>query len=137
LQPINWESYNDVKTVYWNCYTYCKDRDIIDYHSGKQVKMYGWIFSAFDKYLDYGDFTLIDDSLLIHAPNPSNASQVRIQCFNSEELEGIKNKFETADLTSKCYVHGVLSLPCLHQMGCSKTRVEIFIESADDIYFGK
>ena len=136
VRPIDWENYNDVYTVYWNNFSYCEDAEVIG-RTGKQIKVFGWIHNAFgDSEIRLDFFSLINDYSEINAPNGSNTTTVYVGCFDVEESERIKKKFENnTDFSKKCFVQGELLISCLETSGCSKTAVRIVIENADDIYF--
>ncbi|MDO9154869.1 MAG: hypothetical protein Q7U47_14375 [Paludibacter sp.] len=106
LQPIDWENYNDVKTVYYNCVKYCSEKSIME---GRKVKVCGWKLKNLD------GFAISDDSLngsgpsiLIHIPKPEQ--------------------------NCKFYIKGTISLPCTETVdllgrNCSKSFVEILVDS--------
>ncbi|OJV35481.1 MAG: hypothetical protein BGO29_05200 [Bacteroidales bacterium 36-12] len=111
LQPINWESYNDVKTVYYNCVKFCSEGSDME---GKKVKVCGWNLTNFDGFV-IGDDSIYNKgpAILISSPKPEQ--------------------------NGKYYITGTISLPCLETVNlfggnCSITAVEIL---ADSICFEK
>ncbi|MDO9154868.1 MAG: hypothetical protein Q7U47_14370 [Paludibacter sp.] len=137
FQLLDWNNYNDVKTVDWNTHEYCSDTKIWELDK-KHIKVYGWIFhGSHNKTVPYWDFYLINDSIYMYEPNTIKTTSIRVICFNQEELNRLKNKFDTTDLTKKCYVRGKLNISCLETMGCSVTAGGVIIESADSIFFEK
>lgn len=136
-QPIDWEIFNDVKTVYWNTHEYCSDTKIWELKKS-DIKVYGWIFhGSHNKTVPYWDFNLIQDSVNMYDPNTIKTKSLRILCFSQIELERLKNIFDTTDLTKKFYVRGKLDISCLETTGCSVTAGGVIIESADSIFFEK
>jgi len=129
VKPIDWENYNDTYTVYWNY----KGNDCSSSgKTGLTIKMYGWIFHPQD--VSAWSFYLLSDSLLVEANNPKCA-MVWIKCFEKEEIGRLKAKFDTSDLTKKCYVAGKLFIDSFSNNDCCTTESEITIENADDVYF--
>ena len=109
LKPIDWENYNDVYTVYWNYFGYCDDRE---FDTGDTVSVYGWKSNFYD--------------LFYISAVPED---------NKHPVIGIKvspAQIAAADLTKKCFVRGLVILPCLDDMGCSVVSVQIL---ATNIYF--
>jgi len=130
-KPIDWGNYNDVHTVYWNYTGKCSD--FKEERPGPTIKMYGWIQSPHSQYTYPHDFYLIGDSLLVEANQ--NGAYVRIQCFNDKEYEALQAKFDTSDLTKKCFVTGELVTMNLEAYRCCHVTPNIFIEDADNVYF--
>ncbi|MDR1545069.1 MAG: hypothetical protein LBS50_11845 [Prevotellaceae bacterium] len=109
LQPINWESYNDVKTVYYNTKIECEgfDESLQDHPT---IKICGWAFKN-DLYMG---FALCDN------PDGEHTS-VYIEIDNEYKPETLSNK--------KYYVTGKLDYNC--ESAWCYSRVRIF---ATDIY---
>jgi len=130
IKPIDWENYNDVHTVKWNYTDDCSD---FTFHNdtGKTIKMYGWMFHPMDVSPDL--FCLLSDSLLVEANNPKCA-MVYVGGIR-EEWERLKEKFDTSDLTKKCYVTGSLEFSNQSDNDCCLVTPSIGIMNADDIYF--
>jgi hypothetical protein len=129
ILPIDWENYNDVHTVYRNFTTNdCSKTG----STGKMIKVGGWIVqsganihkiepSSF--YLtDYPNQILISGSISVTSEIP-------------EVVELLKIKFETNDLTKKCYITGELLIYDFPTNNCCTTGPEIIITNADNIIF--
>jgi len=120
LKSIDWENYNDVYTVYWNYFGYCSD--IREFgRDGDIVSVYGWKSNFYD--------------LFYISAVPENNERPNKVIGIKWYSEAIDAKVAAADLTKKCFVRGIVQLPCLHEMGCSVVEVVIFITNLDDIYF--
>ena len=130
LKPIDWENYNDVNTVYWNCVKSCEKYS--DEHEGKIVKISGWI----DWYKEYNIFTLCDDSknLGYGSTFPSVIIKIKIPGIGGVVLS---NK----DFTKKIYIEGRLSFgynffsKAEGFYNSPKADVIITIETLNDFYF--
>lgn len=106
LQPIDWENYNDVKTVYYNCVKYCSEKSVLE---GKKVKVCGWKLKNLD------GFAISDDSI--------NGSRPAISI-----------RVPKPEQNCKFYITGTISLPCnetvdLLGRNCSKNIIEIIVDS--------
>jgi len=130
LKPIDWENYNDAYTVYWNYTGDCADFPLGK--TGKTIKMYGWIFQPTNVYPH--SFNLLSDSLLVEDGNPKCA-MIRVQCFNAEELEKIKAKFDSSDLKKKCYIIGEIVVFDEPDNHCCLTSPDVLIEGTNSIFF--
>jgi hypothetical protein len=126
VKPIDWENYNDVYTVKWNYTGDCSTTG----KTGLTIKMYGWIFHPQTAYPSL--FCMLSDSLFIEANNPKCA-MVHVRCI--EDIEHLKAKFDTSDLTKKCYVTGELFIADRPTNDCCTTEPEIMIMDANDVYF--
>ncbi len=107
LQPIDWENYNDVKTVFYNCVKYCSEKSVLE---GKKVKVCGW------KLKNLEGFAISDDSI-----NGSNGPAILIRLPKPEQ-------------NCKFYIIGTITLPCAETVNllggnCSKSYVEIAVDS--------
>jgi len=130
IKPIDWENYNDVHAVYGNYAGDCSE--FILGRTGKIIKMYGWIFQP--KEASPSLFRLLSDSTFAESNNPKCAS-VFIRLTNNKESAALRTKFDASDLTKKCYVTGELFIADRANNDCCRAEPEIFLESADDIYF--
>ena len=120
LKPIDWKNYNDVYTVYWNCFGYCGDRR--DGESGDTVNVYGWRPNFYD--------------LFCISAVPESKERPKEVIWVVWQSEDVYAKIAAADLTKKCFVRGALRLGCLYEMGgCSVVDVSIIVTNPDDIYF--
>ena len=107
LSPIDWENYNDVYTVYWNCMKKQEKHN----NKGDTIKVYGWIFQGHHGHpVRTEEFSLIDKEANIFAPNRSveNGVYISVECYSI--ADSLKNKFSTLDITKKCYITGALRI---------------------------
>jgi len=155
LRPIDWESYNDVYTIFW---TYSKLEDgfahstrEIRRDTAKVIKLYGWLHQGNDSSVDITSLTLVGSETYIftqleelHNFFPlSTLPRVSLRLVSGTDLEEtLKQKFDTIDITRKLYVRGRLyfgptvCVTFADQVGCC--WIDYFfirIYSADDIYF--
>ena len=124
VKPIDWENYNDVYTVYWNCYSSTCKKNKSEY-DGKTIKISGWRVWSRDA------FTLGDDAKcaeIFFVPSPRAVVYIN---FNFPEAYAF---LDTCDLTKKCFIKGTIRLKFGQK---SKCRVFPVIEVMDinDIYF--
>jgi hypothetical protein len=124
LCPIDWEDYNDVKTVYWNCTNFCSDDDHLE---GKIVEVCGWKV--------WGRDELCDDSTFVLESSKPDAYSPKLRIF----VYGLSDLSVNFDVTRKCFVTGQLYLPCQDEVSligknCSRNIVTIL---ADSVYFEK
>ena len=128
LSPIDWENYNDVYTVYWNCKKGIEKNS----HTENIIKVTGWILQpgANIHEINPARFYLTDgpDRILF-----SEGLQVNIISFETAEL--LKIKFGNSDLTKKCYITGNLFGLSNSSNDCSWIDYMIEITNPDDIYF--
>ncbi|MDR0367670.1 MAG: hypothetical protein LBH82_00840 [Bacteroidales bacterium] len=124
MKPIDWENYNDVYTVYWNCYSCC---DEISENEGRTVKMSGW--KAWSDKAFLCDDAKYADKELGSAAYPC----IAIEC----DLPEFQAKLDSCDLTKKCFVEGKIFLRKVkYPSGCAAKPI-IKITNIDDIYFEK
>lgn len=108
LEPIDWEKYNDVKTVYYNCAKFCSEKSEME---GRIVKVRGWVLNNLD------GFAIGNDSI-----------------YNGGPAIFISARKPTK--SGMYYITGKISLPCLETVNifgrnCSKTAVEILADSVN------
>ena len=132
VKPIDWENYNSVYDVYWNYYALtCEVNKKIDEDEGKDIMLYGWIFQGVMDYtFDGYKFILIGNEEDIFSWNSSILSS-GICVWSSGIRDSLIDKFNTNDVTKKCFVKGNLS--CY-----SRARYispEIIMVDINDIYF--
>jgi hypothetical protein len=126
VKPIDWEDYNDVYTVYWNCYSSCDK--IKSEYAGKIIKISGWKAWSYDSFNLCDDAKYADRSLGYSAAFPF----IPILCNLSE----FKTKMDTNDLTKKCFIKGIIYLESSeeHPRNCIIAPY-IEITNIDNIYF--
>jgi hypothetical protein len=123
VKPIDWENYNDVYTVYWNCYSSCKE--IKNEYAGKTVKISGWRIWSRDL------FSLCDDAKcaeIFFVPSPLESVVIDF-CFPEAQT-----LLDTSDLTKKCLIKGKIRLKMEKMSGCKVFPV-IEVTDINDIYF--
>ena len=145
VKPIDWENYNDVYTVFWNCVKDCnKPHNDTGSEIISEIKIYGWIFQGhLGKTIYPGNFALISNEEDIFYPNFSTRGgtgiYIRVAKNNYEEecalIDSLKIKFAGADITKRCYIRGNIFLTTLPTNNCCTTAPEIIIDSVDDIKF--
>ena len=122
VKPIDWENYNDVYTVYWNCRSTCKENKTIN--EGKTIKISGWKTTWSDSFL------LCEKIVYEKGSHPFPF--IPILCY----LPEFKDKMDTCDFTKKCYIEGIIHLELWEERprGCI---IEPYIEitNIDNIYF--
>ena len=119
LKPIDWENYNDVYTVYWNCVKICNDPDNVQ---GKKVKVYGWCYCNGD-----GDYLSLID---VNNPNKPPKNCYDPYGSNASIIVHTNKLYTTENFFAKTvYVEGSISLPCLETIGCSHTSVDILADT--------
>ena len=143
VQPIDWENYNDVYTVYWNFLKNCSEP--WSNELGKDIKVCGWIFQSSDGGFSPVNtiyyFCLINKEENIFADYPDDGTGVVISVVigRSDEdkafIDSLKNKFATSDITKKCYIKGKLSFETSSDLRSCYKYPQIVISNADDIYF--
>jgi hypothetical protein len=134
LKPINWESYNDVYTVFWNFSS--KSTPCPYGPTGLTLKVCGWIFQGnHGETIDPGNLLLINDRRDVFA---TNALGIYIKTFDKDLIDLLKIKLAVTDKTKKCFIEGELYYLCYEtSMGGCTTRTEpsVFIRNINDIYF--
>jgi hypothetical protein len=116
VKPIDWENYNDVYTVYWNCYFLCSE--IKDRNMHNKIMIYGWIQN-----ITNGSFSLVDTF------NKISSISITMCC---EELQ---TKLDTIDISKKYFVKGELLFILSNPTECCTTSPEIRVVDINDIYF--
>ncbi len=121
IPSIDWENYNDVYTVYWNYFGLCEGRQA---NTGDTISLYGWKTSFHDYFYIAADPKYIKEYSreIIHIGWESNIQKA------------MAIKLDSSDLTKKCFVKGLVLLPCL-TTECSVVDVTILITDPNDIYF--
>ena len=99
VKPIDWENYNDVYTVYWNCYSSCKK--IKSEYKGERIKISGWKIQSRDGFA-LGDDAKCAENLFVSSP----FEVVYIDLCFSDAYAFL----DTCDLTKKCFITGILRL---------------------------
>ena len=145
LKPIDWENYNDVYTVYWNFFCFCSK--VKENPLNREIMVCGWIFQGVEgKYpFDNLYFTLISNEEDIFWWNCSTRGKgvvIRPYCKDSngnfiDPRDSLRIKFDTTDITKKCFIKGRLGFECLNTDGCSMAVPEIILEDINNIYFEK
>ena len=146
VKPIDWENYNDVYSVFWNCTKDCSEvnetEKNFDSDDLKTIKVYGWIYQGFEggyPPVNPEHFCIIDKEENIFAFNSSVGTSfyVRISYLGDFKIliESLKIKFAAADITKKCYINGKLSYENYPGNGCCTAVPLLIIHSSDDIYF--
>ena len=136
LKPIDWENYNDVYTVYWNYkINGCSKYGL----TGEIVKVSGWIFQGkgepYHPPVNPTDFQLMSNEENIFSHNPYERGGVTLSVRyygSSEDLESLKAKFSTTDITKKCYVSGEIFIDELMDDTCCYPYLIIF---SNNIHF--
>jgi len=98
IKPIDWENYNDVYTVYWNCYSSCKK--IKSEYEGEIIKISGWKIQSRDGFA-LGDDAKCAENLFVPSP---------FEVVYIEFSPGISAFLDTCDLTKKCFIKGKIKL---------------------------
>jgi hypothetical protein len=127
VKPIDWGSYNDVRTVYWNTRNLCSES--INCQSDT-IRISGWKAWSYDSFNLCDDAKYADRSLGHTAAFPF----VSIRCY----LPEFKTKMDTSDLTKKCFIKGIIHLNqgmSYPRGNCCLTWAVIEITNIDDIYF--
>ena len=133
LKAIDWNNYNDVYTVYWNNVKDCSE---IGYDTTKYIKVYGWIRNNYNGF----SFELVSskedidsqDGRIIRIDILANVGDYEYQKIL---VDSLKAKFDSTDLSKKCYIRGELSYNELADNKCCSTVPRIYITNIDDIYF--
>lgn len=131
--PIDWDGYNNVKTINEN---FCGDCN--DFHfptfSGKTIKVCGWIYVPIEGYgtFSYAQFDVSDE---IFSDTPPGAGDQLITINGYRIIEDLMRKFDTCDLKQKCYITGELSLHQLSLNYYCVVNAGIILHNIDDIYF--
>jgi len=136
LKPIDWENYNDVYTVFWNCKRDCSDESIMN-DMGRNIKVFGWIFhgQTLDNPREFALISNEEDIFWYNFCTRGVGIYVKTSYHNKDLLDSLKAKFATSDMTKKCYVSGMLSFDEWGGNECCNTEPEIWLCSIDDIYF--
>jgi hypothetical protein len=128
LKPVDWNNYNDVYTVYWNYYGEYGEF-VADTTLGKNIKVYGRIHQSSFRY---------DSFYLLVDPKDTFASTfyegITIECFDSVQKEILRRKFDSADITRKCYLTGIIGGNIIYTP-CDVFVPHIRIDNADSLYF--
>jgi len=141
VKPIDWENYNDVYDVFGNYNTLCSETKEKD--RGREIMICGWIFQGIEENPFYNisrTFAIISNEEDIFLGNFSTRGTGIYVCLdysnNNENLiNSLKIKFDTTDITKKCFIKGKLSFKCLHIEKCSKAVPYIILEDMNNIYF--
>jgi hypothetical protein len=120
VKPIDWENYNDVYTVYWNCYSTCKK--IKKEYDDKTIKIAGW------KMQGTGKFLLCND---IKCAGSFFVPEIGIN-FNFPEPQVM---LDSSDLTKKCFIKGKIWLRMGKLSSGCYVFPEIKVMDINDIYF--
>jgi hypothetical protein len=123
LQPIDWENYNDVYTVYHNLSASDK---LDDMPVGKKIKVAGWIRT--NEHISADKFSIRTDSI-------NTGDHSSIQIIGTAISEDLQIKFDTCDLSKKCFIKGKIVLQGAKTMYCTTYYGIIIIENIEDIYF--
>jgi len=148
IEPIDWENYNDVYSVFWN---YFKNNcHGAGYPTGKTIKVYGRIDSNSLKITSEGlnphglhSFILMDEHEheynniynYLYEKYSYSAPHVEVFCFIPDEFQ---EKLTSTDLTRKCYIKGELGTSILKwdvDDECCFTTPNVRLYSTNDIYF--
>ena len=120
VQPVDWGSYNDVYTVYWNYFGYCSD---IISTGDSIVCVYGWKTTHTAFYIS-------------PVPEYINSERPIANILISWDSWEITTKIAASDLTKKCFIKGKLYLRPVKRGGeCCYVEPSIYIANIDDIYF--
>ena len=134
LKPIDWENYNDVKTVYWNTVKLYKDMS----HKPQTVKIAGYIIYSPINHMPF----LCDDTTILQEIKQNNSISRKsivgiagISDYPSTDFGDVMRKILDGDLSKKCYIIGTTTLPAIHTgIPCSYTAVYIRTDT-NNIYF--
>jgi len=147
LKPIDWENYNDVYTVGFNCAKYCSEISFMerfDTDSLKKIKITGWIFQGPGnppEPINPAHFLLTNNKENIFGWNSSTKGEtgcyIRVSYLGDYKslIDSLRLKFEATDVTMKCYVSGRLMYHEIHSGHCCYAYPVIILYSANDIYF--
>ena len=99
VKPVDWESFNDVYTVYWNFVT----NDFNAIPDGKTIKVCGWVNA--NPHVSVGaGFLLYDKVVADHYD-----IYLDVSSFSRDDMDDkIQELFSNNDLKKKCYVRGKL-----------------------------
>ena len=126
VKPIDWENYNDVYTVFWNCYGYCDDY-IMNYHENIMVS--GWISQPTHGNISAHHFILVNNQ----GDRSETFPNIPVKSYAlSDELQAM---FDTCDLTKKCFIKGKLQSDHIKMGLCCEKTAQIGITDITDIYF--
>ena len=124
VKPIDWENYNDVYTVFWNCYSSCKE--IKSEYVDKTIKISGWKVQSADLFV-LGDDAKCAETFF--APAPSTVIAINFYFPGSDAF------LDTCDLTKKCFIKGKIRLPMgKFSSGCF-IEPTVGVMDINDIYF--
>ena len=135
--PIDFENYNDVNTIFKGI---CRYVDVdIPGKTGVRVKAMGYILSAGVNEVNLGGFRLMDNPEVVYDKymfGGKGIYYIEVLVPDYEVRALLKGKFDTCDLTRKCYLEGeVFMNPCC----CDNTEcwniTEIIVTDANDITF--
>jgi len=126
VKPIDWENYNDVYTVYWNCYSSYKK--IKSEYEGKTIKISGWSPWWYDSFYLCDDAKYVDNTVRADV-----IPTILITCY----LPGFKEKLDTCDLKKKCFVKGKIRFDTLEYSSSYSIKTKIEVTDINDIYFEK
>ena len=124
VKPIDWENYNDVYTVYWNCYSSCEK--IKSEYEGKTIKISGWKIQSRDAFA-LGDDAKCAENFFV----PSPSAVVDIDCYFPEADAFL----DTCDLTKKCFIKGKIRFDMLKYSSSCSVKPKIEVMDINDIYF--
>jgi len=140
LKPIDWENYNDVRTVFWKYYTH-EAKNQTD--EGKEIMVSGWL--SHPKYYRGNTKTMLlfEDFSKTDVNDPIPKESIYIRCYSNRIdtliniCSDLTNKLDTCNFMKKCYVKGILKIDCITMMGRCPERCMpyILIENVDNIYF--
>ena len=128
IKAIDWENYNDVYTIFWNCYGLCSDEHIYD---DSIVKICGWCVVRFDL------FSLCDDAK--HStwdPSITLGSAIFIVIDLPHNVNNLlKSQIDSAGRPLKFYITGKIRSYCPETGVCQNSVPRIVVENQNDIYF--
>ena len=125
VNPIDWENYNDIHTVYWNTIHCCDETISLQ---SDTIMISGW------KPWSYREFSLCDDAKYADRGLGLTAASPIISIWS--KLPEFETILDTCDLTKKCFVKGNLSFQYgSHRQKYCRLECCIEITNINDIYF--
>jgi hypothetical protein len=115
LKSIDWNNYNNVHTVYWNCYAPCAKRPKMN----DTIMIYGWLYKS-----DMQSFFVRD------AQKTTGIAIIYSDPVTHEQVP----KFLDTVVDKKCFVRGLLKFNQIHRGYCCSAIPVIQVMHVDDIY---
>jgi hypothetical protein len=130
LQPVDRYNYNSVNTVFWYYYNECRD-----FKSGDTVLVSGWTKkSSFHIDNRYGDLLEIELFNNLEQTTDDKMLYITFYGMDSVPASNLQLMLDTADLSKKCYIKGVVTMFDIRTMYCCTALPGIRVSSDSDIF---